>query len=107
MFYERLQLLCKENGITATALLKELKLSTSKLTAWKNGSVPNLDVATMIANHFNVSLDYLVGRTDNPRLHIQEVETSEGTADLRVSKPLTDEEIVLFREMLEKMGREK
>ena len=43
----------------------------------------------------------------SPRLHIQEIETAKGTAELRVSKPLTDEEIEKFREMLETMGKEK
>lgn len=61
MFYNNLTELCARNDTTVTTLLKELKLSTSKGTAWKNGSVPNGEVLALIASHFNVTTDYLLG----------------------------------------------
>ena len=64
MFYDRLLNLCNENSTTVTKLLKELNLSTSKGTAWKNGSIPNGDVLAKIADYFNVSTDYLLGKTE-------------------------------------------
>lgn len=64
MFYNRLSNLCHENGTNVTQLLKELKLSTSKGTAWKNGSIPNGDILAKIADYFNVSTDYLLGKTE-------------------------------------------
>lgn len=66
MFYERLVEICKKNSITITALLKELNISTSKGTAWKSGSIPNGGILQKIADYFNVSTDFLLGRTDNP-----------------------------------------
>ena len=66
MFYERLIEICKNKSISVTALLKDLNISTSKGTAWKNGSTPNSNIAQKIADYFNVSTDYLLGRTDNP-----------------------------------------
>lgn len=34
---------------------------------YENGvSIPRMDNLIRIANHFEVSIDYLVGRTDNP-----------------------------------------
>ena len=44
MFYEIFEKKCRENGISPTATLKKLKISTSKLTAWKNGSMPNSEL---------------------------------------------------------------
>lgn len=61
MFYERLKALCRENGITVTALLKELDLSPSKGTAWKNGATPKGDKLLKIAERFQVTTDFLLG----------------------------------------------
>lgn len=60
MFYDNLKAVCKEKGTTPTAVLKELKLSTSATGRWKAGSSPSIDIVCQIAEHLNVSLDYLV-----------------------------------------------
>ncbi len=66
MFYERLEELCSKKSITVSSLVKELGLSTSKVTAWKNGTVPKGAILVKIADYFGVPLDYLMGRTDDP-----------------------------------------
>lgn len=76
MFYDILCNLCVSKGTTVTAVLKALGISTSKGTAWKNGSVPNGDVLSKIAAYFKVSTDYLLGND------------TSGSKD-----PATDEEI--------------
>lgn len=63
MFYERLETVCLRNDLTVSSLVKTLGLSTSKVTAWKNGSVPKGETLVKIADYFNVSVDYLLGRT--------------------------------------------
>lgn len=62
MFYEILKQLCTDNGTTPTALAKKLKLSTSKVTLWKNGTEPSAKYLIAIADYFNVSVDFLLGR---------------------------------------------
>ena len=62
MFFERFKSLCESKGTTVTAVLKALKISTSKGTAWKNGSAPNVEILAIIANYFDVSTDYLLGK---------------------------------------------
>lgn len=64
MFWNRLYALCKEKNTTPTSLAKELKLSTSKVTAWKNGAIPKGDILLLLSNYFNVSVDYLLGSTE-------------------------------------------
>lgn len=60
MFYEQLESLCKENGTTPTAFVRDiLKLSTSKVTAWSNGSIPKIGTLKEIANYFDVTVGYL------------------------------------------------
>ena len=68
MFHKNLDDLCKCNNISITKLLQVLNLSTSKGTAWKNGSTPNGETVAKIADYFNVSTDYLLGRTDCPNM---------------------------------------
>ena len=71
-FFETLENLCAENNTNVTAVLKTLGYSTSKGTAWHNGSIPTGDILLKIAQYFGVSVDYLLGYTpeneENPRL---------------------------------------
>ena len=63
MFYEKLQQICHEKKTTPTALLKKLGISTSKVTAWKNGSVPRADTLKTIADALEVPVSYFYGDT--------------------------------------------
>lgn len=60
MFYEIFTNLCDEKSISPTATLQNLKISTSKLTAWKNGSLPSASVLILLSEFFQVSIDYLL-----------------------------------------------
>lgn len=63
--YERYELLKNELGLTDYRVSAETKISTATLTSWKNGAyIPKTDKLIILANYFNVSLDYLVGRSD-------------------------------------------
>lgn len=60
MFYEQLKVLCKQRKTTPTAFVTEkLKLSSSKITAWKNGSIPKYGILKQISEYFNVPVSYL------------------------------------------------
>lgn len=66
MFYDQLTKLCTTRGITVTALLKSLGYSSSKGTAWKNGSRPRAPMLMEIANYFEVPAEYLLsGNVDD------------------------------------------
>ena len=60
MFYDIFTKKCKEKGFSPTAVLQELNISTSKLTAWKKGSVPNGNFLILISEFLDVSVDYLL-----------------------------------------------
>ena len=66
MFFDNLKSLCKINNIKITPLLEKLNISKSAIARWRNGVLPNGETLIKIANYFNCSIDYLVGRTDNP-----------------------------------------
>lgn len=60
MFYNRLQQCCTKLNTTPTALAKELNISTSNVTNWKKGTMPNGEVLIRLSEFLNVSIDYLL-----------------------------------------------
>lgn len=64
MFWDRFYSLCIENGTKPNPVCKELGFSTAAATQWKRGSFPSAEGLVKIAERFNVSVDYLLGLTD-------------------------------------------
>ena len=69
IFFERLYLLCENKGIKPNTVAKAIGVSTAIATKWKNGTIPNGETLTKIADYLDCSVDYLLGRTDNPESH--------------------------------------
>lgn len=69
MFWNKYELLCKKIGKSPNAFAKEIGAGTSACTYWKNGAIPKGETLLRIADNFNCSIDYLLGRTDNPQAH--------------------------------------
>lgn len=63
--YKRFKALLKEKRITLKVLIEKLDLPESSMYAWKRGTVPNLNNLIKIADYFNVSIDYLIGRSNH------------------------------------------
>ena len=60
---EKIENLMQENNLTANKLAIACKLQNNTFTYWKNGKTkPTIDALIRIADYFNVSIDYLVGR---------------------------------------------
>ena len=56
--------------VTAKELSKAIGVSAGNITDWKQGrSRPNIDALTKIADYLDCSVDYLLGRTDNPEVN--------------------------------------
>jgi len=54
--------------LTPDALSKSLDISSDILTSYEAGTrTPDLYIAEKLATYFGVSVDYLLGRTDNPK----------------------------------------
>lgn len=107
MFYERVKELCEEHNTSITVLLKSLGISISKSTAWKYGSMPRSDVIKIIADHFNVSTDYILGNTDDKKKYGSPEETvldSKKRRELDLLKKIDPEllpEVVKFAQYLQ------
>ena len=64
-FYERYKELCNEIGKTPTGVGKELGVDKATVSYWKSGHVPKHESIIKISNYFNVSVDYLLGKSNN------------------------------------------
>lgn len=65
MFYERFIQLCENNNEKPTNVLKSIGVSSGNLNNWKNGASVKSDILIQLSEHFNVSIDYLLGKTES------------------------------------------
>ena len=64
-FGERLKDLLTTRGITQHELSQKTKISESIISYWINGKKqPTADNIILVADFFNVTADYLLGRTE-------------------------------------------
>ena len=65
----RLKELRKSRGISQLRLATQLHTTQNTISRYETGErEPGIDELIKIADYFNVSVDYLIGRTENPRL---------------------------------------
>lgn len=65
--YEIFERLLEERNVTAYRVAKETGITTATFTSWKQGKyTPKQDKLQKIADYFEVSIDYLMGRTEDP-----------------------------------------
>ena len=56
-------------GLTQQQVADELKIFKQAYQRYEYGMCPSADILIKIADSFDVSIDYLVGRTDNPKMN--------------------------------------
>jgi len=67
-FSNRLKELRKTNCLTQRELGEIIGLSETGLQSYElEYSTPNIDKLEQLADYFKVSIDYLLGRTDDPK----------------------------------------
>nr|DAD94235.1 MAG TPA: repressor protein [Siphoviridae sp. ctbBv3] len=100
--FDKIKELADKQGISINILEEKLGYGTNTLYRLKRSN-PSSKVLKEIADYFNVSADYLLGRTDNPSIAKDTVTTPDGrVVDLsnlreRVvlfdGKPLSDDDV--------------
>lgn len=70
-YYKRIRDLREDNDLTQTQLGKILSCSQRVYSNYERGDI-DIPTATLIkiANYYNVSVDFLLNRTDNPEMNI-------------------------------------
>lgn len=65
--FERVKKLCKDRGISLSRLEENVGFGKNSIYSWKQNN-PSSDKLKKVADYFNVSVDYLLGRTDDPKI---------------------------------------
>jgi transcriptional regulator with XRE-family HTH domain len=84
MFWLKFEKLCKSIGSSPTAVSLILGFSNATATKWKAGSVPSGKSLQKIADHFGVTVDYLLGNETEQKKPPADIgeELSEGQRKL-------------------------
>jgi len=70
IFSARLSTLRRDKKLSLEATGKIVGVSNQAISSLEKGkSAPSFDVLCALADYFDVSLDYLVGRSDDPTRH--------------------------------------
>ncbi len=65
-----LKKLRKENGLTQLSLQMKTGIEQALLSKYETGDrIPPTETLIILADFYNVSIDYLLGRTDNPEIN--------------------------------------
>lgn len=67
--FDILKRLCDEQGISVNTLEERIELSKNTLYSWKKNT-PKGSNLVKVADYFNVSTDYLLGRTSKKYLDV-------------------------------------
>lgn len=93
--FEKIKELCQIRGISINSLEETLGYSRNTIYSMKKKK-PNAERLQEIADYFNVSTDYLLGRTDNPRI--------ASDASIVDTDPIEEQTLVMFRKETEDMS---
>ena len=93
--YERIKMLCKQNGTNITALEKELGFAKGSICKWENHD-PSSERVKMIADRFHVCVEYIKNGEDvkwNPKEQTMDytISLSEEEQDLLMEYRKADE----------------
>ena len=92
MFAEILKKLRIEKGLTQTEFATQFHVSNGAVGNWESGKrQPDSNTLVKLADFFGVSVDYLLGKTDEPRTLDQQLEGIDFALYGEVHE-LTDEE---------------
>lgn len=108
--FEKIKELAKKRGKSLGQVEEDLGYGRNTLYKIKN-STPNAERIAEIANYFNVSTDYLLGRTDNPAIandnkvnsYLGPAETELVAAFRNQTQNMTEEEKVRFNKAIESL----
>ena len=106
-FAERLKTLRKQVKLTQAQIAEKLNISQQAYASWERGAKkPTQENLVKIAQVLNVSIDYLVGNSDE---HLKEDELDNVELLFRMnSNGLTEEEKAIFKkELIEFMEKRK
>ena len=89
-FYDRFLNLCQAEGVKPQSkdMMEVTGVSSPAISNWASkDSIPKTEVLIRLADHFGVSVDYLLGRSDDKQIQKKEA----------VDQQLSDQELLLLQ----------
>lgn len=102
--FERVKTLAKNRSKTMKQVTLDLGYSENYFYSLKSGKQPSAEKLKELADYFNVSVDYLLGRTENPnpvdknQLTVEEALSTVMSSD---GKPLTENDREILSGIIE------
>ena len=94
-FADNLNRICHEKGTTVTAVLRDMGVSTSKVTTWNGGSLPKQDMLLRLAEALGCSvMDFFYDGEDAPTPPVDLNE--DETAIINLFRKLSSKEKHIF-----------
>ena len=106
VFPTRLRGLIESRKTTITALANVLKISRQSVSQYQDGTgQPNVDKLCKIAQHFNVSTDYLVGLSSIPSTNndTRDICEKTGLSEHTVSRLMQDDKRDRWAEVIDQL----
>lgn len=102
MIGQRIRDLRKQKRMSQTELAKSAGVSQTTVTAWETGKAePSSSAVARLADIFNVTTDYLLGRHNKQGTKKDDVELSDDDVIMTWrGKPLSDEDRELIRRIM-------
>lgn len=102
MIGQRIRDLRKQKRMSQTELAKSAGVSQTTVTAWETGKAePSSSAVANLADIFNVTTDYLLGRPNKQETKKDDVELSDDDVIMTWrGKPLSDEDRELIRRIM-------
>lgn len=67
MFWDNFLKICETHNTKPNTVAKLIGISNATCTKWKNGAIPNGETLLKLADYLGVSVDYLLGREQQPQ----------------------------------------
>lgn len=102
MIGQRIRDLRKQKRMSQTELAKSAGVSQTTVTAWETGKAePSSSAVAKLADIFNVTTDYLLGRPNKQETKKDDVELSDDDVIMTWrGKPLSDEDRELIKRIM-------
>ena len=102
MIGKKIRDLRKQKRMSQTELAKSAGVSQTTVTAWETGKAePSSSAVARLADIFNVTTDYLLGRPNKQETKKDDVELSDDDVIMTWrGKPLSDEDRELIRRIM-------
>lgn len=86
---------------------KELGVSSGTITGWKNGASPKPEILSKIASYFDVSVDYLIGKSDKKEKPTTETDDGLSPEFKSLYRQLTPEQKAIVLGAMREFVKEK